>query len=242
MQPGWYPDPYSHGFLRWWDGTQWTPHTAPLHPVGGYGDNPETDLAGERRAARWALVAVTAGAVVGIAESLLAIWAFSSLRHGFFDDIENGRNPSPPNLGPYAAWELLSFGTLALEILLMIWLYRAATLARRAGLPAKRDPVWAILGFIVPIVNFWFPYQIARDCFDPRDPRRAVTPRWWTWYLIATLGLVPVYITAVFNGGTALVLAALDAVAWVLAAMYGRKLITAVGDAHGELVRHLVDR
>jgi hypothetical protein len=24
--PGWYPDPYGAARLRWWDGTQWTPH------------------------------------------------------------------------------------------------------------------------------------------------------------------------------------------------------------------------
>jgi hypothetical protein len=28
--PGWYEDPVRPGTLRWWDGTQWTVHTAPL--------------------------------------------------------------------------------------------------------------------------------------------------------------------------------------------------------------------
>jgi hypothetical protein len=30
--PGWYADSGSPGQLRWWDGTQWTRHTAPSTP------------------------------------------------------------------------------------------------------------------------------------------------------------------------------------------------------------------
>jgi hypothetical protein len=31
--PGWYPDRDDRALLRWWDGTQWTAHTAPVQPV-----------------------------------------------------------------------------------------------------------------------------------------------------------------------------------------------------------------
>jgi hypothetical protein len=54
----------------------------------------------------------------------------------------------------------------------MIWLHRAATFARRARLPARRATVWAWLGFIIPVVNFWFPYQVATDAMPPGDPAR----------------------------------------------------------------------
>ena len=30
--PGWYPDPQQAGQQRWWDGRQWTDHTAPGRP------------------------------------------------------------------------------------------------------------------------------------------------------------------------------------------------------------------
>lgn len=35
----WYPDPGNPGYIRWWDGSQWTAHvqpsTPPTPPVGG---------------------------------------------------------------------------------------------------------------------------------------------------------------------------------------------------------------
>lgn len=31
---GWYPDPSDPSLQRYWDGVQWTPHTAPANPVG----------------------------------------------------------------------------------------------------------------------------------------------------------------------------------------------------------------
>jgi hypothetical protein len=30
--PGWYPDPADPGAMRWWDGTQWSEHSAPAGP------------------------------------------------------------------------------------------------------------------------------------------------------------------------------------------------------------------
>ncbi len=36
--PGWYPDPWAHAPLRWWDGIQWTSHTTePSEPVASAG-------------------------------------------------------------------------------------------------------------------------------------------------------------------------------------------------------------
>jgi hypothetical protein len=43
--PGWYPDPQQAGFVRWWDGSQWTPHANPAAAAqqaqtGWYGAQP----------------------------------------------------------------------------------------------------------------------------------------------------------------------------------------------------------
>ena len=40
---------------------------------------------------------------------------------------------------------------LGAEIALMIWMYRAAQMGKRLGMPTTLDP---IVGWLVPIVNF----------------------------------------------------------------------------------------
>jgi uncharacterized RDD family membrane protein YckC len=35
MAPGWYPDPFSGAYLRWWDGSGWTPATRVTEAAGG---------------------------------------------------------------------------------------------------------------------------------------------------------------------------------------------------------------
>jgi hypothetical protein len=47
---GWYPDPGGEGQLRWWDGTQWTVHTAQAASA----PQPQANLA-DNAAVRWTL-------------------------------------------------------------------------------------------------------------------------------------------------------------------------------------------
>ena len=61
MQPGWYPDPWAQGWLRWWDGQTWSPHVAPSlqQQQPRYLQVPY-DVARERRLMKIALVPVVA--------------------------------------------------------------------------------------------------------------------------------------------------------------------------------------
>jgi Domain of unknown function (DUF4328) len=56
----------------------------------------------------------------------------------------------------------------------------------------RRAGVWTWLGWCVPVVSFWFPYQVLADILRASDPDQApqesntsrATPAWlWGWWL-----------------------------------------------------------
>lgn len=232
MNPGWYPDPWTPGLVRWWDGTAWSAHTAPvLMPA-----DPRIDLSNEQRAARRASIAVLFIPVVNVLDVLLLVVVLGD----FVDRVHRwdaiGRYGAPPNAVYSPLFNLGGLALIAVQIFVMIWLHRAATLARRAGLPSQRDPVWAVLGFLIPIVNFWFPYQVAVGCFPPGDPRRKVAGYWWTWYLIGTFALVPVAVAAFFSRPVAVCFGVVAVGAAAMTTLWARRLIAAIGAAHEKLL------
>ena len=53
------------------------------------------------------------------------------------------------------------------------------------ALEHSRGPVWVWLGWWVPIVSFWFPYQVVRDIRDASGaPRTSVLGGWWACWVV----------------------------------------------------------
>ncbi|MGH3432360.1 MAG: DUF4328 domain-containing protein [Thermocrispum sp.] len=86
----------------------------------------------------------------------------------------------------------------------VLWLWRARQNSDLLsdGLHS-RERGWVIGGWFVPIVSFWFPYQVVRDVWRasnpsagvPRDlgpngrsmPGSALIGWWWFWFLVASI-------------------------------------------------------
>jgi hypothetical protein len=244
MQPAWYPDPYEPGWLRWWDGYAWT--TA-LWPAGAaHSANLVADRADTEKIAGPTRIALAVGVVVYAVEFVAVALTAHHLGHAYTDYISElsrwdgraGSEPPQPDFGGSQIWSAYLVGLLLLpaELLFMMWLQRAATFARRAGLPAKRDPMWAILGFIVPVVSLWYPYQVARDVFPSGHPGRRLVAQWWSLWLLLPIVTLLLYVTAYFSTGAAVGLAVAGSLVAGFAAMKARAVIAAVSRAHAELI------
>ena len=135
---------------------------------------------------------------LGVASIVLAVtWtvvqatqtAFSPLAaDAFADAAELGLKPYESAFTAYdAVGMLITPVALAAYVVSCLWLYKSRVSAEGAtpSFVHERGKVWAWLGWWVPVVSLWFPYQVVRDV------RRATSPRpvggigwWWAAWLV----------------------------------------------------------
>lgn len=247
MQPGWYDDPWSAAALRWWDGYQWTPADRPRPPEGSVqllSDVVAKTAKAQLRWKRWARVSLMIWYGLLIAAGIGVTIALVGFRLDLFHDSTKSFPDSSPvpvaapspstssdsgsNLVVNLGVNVLSYLPVLAQFPFLWWLYLSGTLGDRLRLPASRNPVWGIAGFFVPIINFWFPYQVARDLFPPGDPQRRIVRWWWVCYLVASTLFVPMVIVGFLAPIEAtIVLGLVEVTAGVLAMYYGLRMITA---------------
>ncbi len=245
--PGWKPDPWGTGKLRWWDGVAWTAHVHPPEVSGSpvatvYRPSPGPRLRDERHAARWAQIALVFAVPAQIAGAIAAAVQVRWLVD-HFDELTRNRSRSEAlgiqRLGPSGAAAVSQFaqlGLIAAGVLFAVWFYRAALTAEAAGLPARRRPGLAACSFIIPVVNFWWPYQSACDLFPAGHPARRLVGRWWAlWIGMAVSGVLG-FGSAVAAPSLTPVLVAGQIVLVVCAAVAARGVISAVVDVHTQLL------
>ena len=228
--PGWYPDPWQPGGQRWWDGTGWTQQVAaaqlppPPIDVGPL-------IADALSMARWARIAICAWPALITVSAAVSVATFRDLFDDFgeqLDQIESGNQTTfqSSGTGLTAASSALSMVQLGILIALGIWIMRSAELGRALGRPASRAPGWGIGGFFVPIVNFWFPYQVLVQSLSPTADSGPVLG-WWLAFLASQFSFVVGILLAV-AGVPIPVLLALSAVLSVATALLGLRAVDAV--------------
>jgi hypothetical protein len=173
------------------------------------GPDPRAAQQSEARKLPWAKAAIWLFALEPLLLAVMVSLVWGDASH-WFSEIRtslNTLNNAPPNQvihlppppGALHAVVWLSFVVDALQtastIVLMVFMYNAASHARDLRLPARLTPVWGVLGWIVPVVNLWFPYWVLRDCLPPHETRgRNLALRWW---LLQIFSFVPVAVVLI---------------------------------------------
>jgi cytochrome bd-type quinol oxidase subunit 2 len=103
------------------------------------------------------------------------------------------------SLGQFTAYDAV--GALALPLTVGVWVVTCLWLSRARQNAAllrpdgqRRSPAWVWLGWIIPIVSFWFPYQVVTDILRTTAPAVGDTapartgPWWGSWLVVQIIG------------------------------------------------------
>ncbi len=75
-------------------------------------------------------------------------------------------------------FRMVLYGSIAAAFI--AWIHRCRVNVRAFGCRRFRYPrIWAIIGFFVPILNFFRPYQVVSEVWRASDPRSVETPVAW---------------------------------------------------------------
>ena len=206
--------------------------------------DPAKDLRDESNAAKWASRAMTIGAVLYVfyyvGFVLLMGWIVDRLS-GFHSGSEQEQQEQFQHFageffGSFALLEVIAVGLFAVQVVIIVWFYRAALVASRLSIPARRAPIWAAIGFVIPVVNFWFPYQAALDMLPAGHAGRRLVGWWWAgWLSQSLLWFLPMG-AAILSVPVGISLSLLVSIVPILTARTGRQLVAEVGVAHRGLL------
>ena len=236
--PGWYPDPWYPGAVRWFDGVQWTEHAG----MGGAGAPAEHyDGAKGASTARWAGYGFLAR---GGAAALQAVLGPLMIARVWDQLIDSFGDPQRTGVGPTGlVWvnvvsQSISLLAIGAMVLLLLWSHRATSNARQLGLTTTYGPGMAVGGWLIPFANFVLPFQIVRDLFPAGDPGRRLAGWWWACEMSGVALVFVALIVSVASGphvGAGVPIGVCAAAFIVTSAALGYRLTSMVADRHASL-------
>jgi hypothetical protein len=218
--------------MRWWDGSRWTNH------VSGWGGSPPASGAGtsydaarawlvrEEAAARWLRPLLVLWPIA------LAVWS-AGVAHELRAALDGTDTTSS---GWTTAGDLGALLSLALLVARVLWLRRAGEVARSLGLHLARTPLASALGWIVPILNYWWPYQGVRDLFPEGERPQPQLGWWWAcWVTSSVVAALAGLASAYASAGLAGIAIAVTLVPAIAGAVLEIHLIDEAGAVHRRL-------
>lgn len=137
--------------------------------------------------------------------------------------IENDLDPTV-GLGSNSLRFAVAFGALGSYLFVALgfaavvyWSYRAAKTGRLLGIPARRSIDLGVASWFIPLVNFWWPYEVIVDTMDRKASPRRLVLWWWIVWQVA-LYVAPLHFVNALFGWRALDLPLLITALVVLAA------------------------
>jgi hypothetical protein len=131
-------------------------------------------------------------------------------------------------------------GIIASGVLYLVWFYKATQFSRHMGLPGRRSTGWAMAGWLIPVINFWFPYQSTKDLLPPgHDDLLPLLRRWWGLWIAMGLSSVTILAGAAVMPAVAWAMAVLGAALAIGATVSAQQVVTAIDEAQEQYLAQL---
>ncbi|WP_176993494.1 DUF4328 domain-containing protein [Nonomuraea jiangxiensis] len=140
----------------------------------------------------FAVVALVCDSLIGIVAAVIDLW-YASLVDRMIVDLDSVSEAEIDTgdlvYGLSGILETVVY--LVAVVAFLVWLFRVRANAEILSPGGHRHtPPWLIFGWVVPIVNFWFPKQIVDDIWYASSrtpsPPRGLFNAWWAAWLIGT--------------------------------------------------------
>ena len=234
--PGWYPDPWGTSKQRWFDGVAWTPSVWPPDETHAPLAAPPASVEAETRTGRLTATALPFAGLAYVATTISSVAVFRWMADNWSEVVsaaEAGSTIEPvvPSWAQALSW-IGQFPLLAVQLIFLVWCYRAAVAGRELGHPARRSPGWAVGSWLIPILNLWWPYQSVVDTVPADDPARESIRRWWILWLTTIGTSLLVFASAFFATAVTVVAVVVQSGIAIAAALAAQTMVRSVLRAH----------